>query len=162
MTRFILPAFAVAALALAACDPAERPPEDDQRPDPAPALTEDETDREVGADPVTDPDADGSEAEADARAYFEANYAGRWGMSTACQPEGMFTLTADRFALYEIVCDITELGREGDRVWGRTAECSAEGDTIPARTITVTAAGEDQITLEDGHYDWTRFRCESA
>jgi hypothetical protein len=102
------------------------------------------------------------DAEADARAFFEANYAGRWGMSPACEPEGMFTLTADRFALYETVCDITELGREGGMVWGRTAECTAEGEIIPARTISIRATGADEITLEDGHYDWTRFRCGSA
>ena len=139
------PAALTFALMLAACSPdtttapeAEAPARDAaQRPDAA----------------ETDPE--------DARAYFEANFSGRWGMSPGCEAEGMFTLSPDRIALYEIGCDVIELGREGEMSWARV-QCVAEGQPQPDKTLSIRATGENEITVEDGHHDWIRRRCGEA
>lgn len=155
MNRAAITAAAVAALTLAACGPdSDAPPQDDPRPDPIEGMAEDE-------DPEPEPDSEPGAPEPvadDALAHFNDNYAGRWGMTPDCHPEGVFTLSAEQFALYEIACEVLSLGRDGEMSYAR-ATCVAEGEPLPDRTITIRASGPDQITVEDGHYDWVRHRC---
>ncbi|WP_429912337.1 hypothetical protein [Glycocaulis sp.] len=154
MTRNMFFTAIAAAFILAACEPPDRPPEEDLRSDPVDGMTVDDEAEQSGTDPVPDSaDAIG------ALGHFNANFAGRWGMSRACGPEGMFTLTAERWGLYELACDVLELGREGEMSFARVS-CTAEGQSEPDRTLTIRATGPDEITVEDGHYDWVRYRCE--
>ncbi|AZU04763.1 hypothetical protein X907_2248 [Glycocaulis alkaliphilus] len=149
MTRYMFFTALAAAVMLAACEPPERPPEEDMRPDPVDGMTVEDEAEQAGVEPAPD----------DAFDHFNANFAGRWGMSRACEREGMFTLTAERWALYELVCAVNTLGREGDMSFARVS-CTAEGQSEPDRTLTIRATGPDEITVEDGHYDWIRYRCQ--
>ncbi|MGY6663226.1 MAG: hypothetical protein ACXIVO_12995 [Glycocaulis sp.] len=153
MTRLMTFTALAAAFLLAACEPPDRPPEGDMRPDPVEGMASGETADQPGADPVF-----GGADDDDAVDYFNANFVGRWGMSPACEPEGMFTLTPERWALYEMVCEVNTLGRENEMSFARVS-CSVEGQSEPDKTLTIRATGPDEITVEDGHYDWVRYRC---
>lgn len=155
MTRYMTFTALTAAFMLAGCEQPDRPPEEDLRPDPVEGMAADDSEDRPGADPVSG-DASG---DYDALNHFDAHFAGRWGTSAACRPEGLFTLTPERWILYDTACEVTTLGREGEmsfaRVW-----CSAEGEREPEKTLTIRATGPDEITVEDGHNDWVRYRCQ--
>ncbi len=85
MTRLMTFTALAAAFLLAACEPPDRPPEGDLRPDPVEGMASGETADQPGADPVF-----GGADDDDALDYFNANFVGRWGMSPACEPEGIF------------------------------------------------------------------------
>lgn len=142
--RLELIILAAAGLALAACAP-EAPVETPADAASAPA--------EPAADTARDP------APADeVRAYFEANFSGRWGMDASCAEEGLFRLTPDQLTLYERRCDVVNLTRDGAMIAART-QCAEEGRPMAENTTMLTPVSEDTITVSDGHYEWTRVAC---
>ncbi|MGP1276165.1 MAG: hypothetical protein ACQRW7_12180 [Caulobacterales bacterium] len=114
---------------------------------------------EPAAEPVSGDDLQEPVASEDALSFFNDRFAGRWGMSEACEAEGLFTLTAGSWNLYERSCEVLELGRDGEMSFARVS-CTAEGEREPDKTLTLRATGPDEITVEDGHYDWVRYRCQ--
>lgn len=128
---------AAAGLALAACAP--------EAPD-------------APAEPAAPAAPVGDRTQDDVRAYFQATFQGRWGLDAACAEEGMFRLTPDRLTLYERRCEVLNLQRDGDRLAART-QCTEEGQAMAENTTMLTPAGDDTITVSDGHYEWTRVAC---
>ncbi len=92
------------------------------------------------------------------RAYFEQTFSGRWGMDASCAEEGLFTLSPDRLELYERSCDVLALTRDGDRIAART-QCADEGQPMAENTHILSLVSDGEITVSDGHYEWTRHAC---
>jgi len=142
---------AAAGLALAACTPEAETPMDPAAPAEAPA--------EPLAEPAEQtPSGDEAGPQDDVRAYFQQAFTGRWGMDASCAEEGMFRLTPDQLALYERRCEVLSLTRDGAMIAART-QCTEEGQPMAENTTMLTPAGENTITVSDGHYEWTRVAC---
>jgi len=92
------------------------------------------------------------------RAYFEQTFSGEWGMDASCAPEGLFRLSPDRLELYERSCTVLTLERDGDRIAART-QCEEEGQRMAENTHILSLVSDSEITVSDGHYEWTRHAC---
>ncbi|MGJ3230994.1 MAG: hypothetical protein ACFE0P_04285 [Oceanicaulis sp.] len=141
-----------AGFALAACTPETETPMEPAAPPEAPVET---TDPVEAAPEEPAPDAAPQD---DVRDYFEATFTGRWGMDASCAEEGMFRLSPDELTLYERRCEVLSLTRDGDMIAART-QCTEEGQPMAENTTMLTPAGDDTITVSDGHYEWTRVNC---
>ena len=96
--------------------------------------------------------------QASPRAYFEQTFSGRWGMDASCAEEGLFQLSPDRLELYERSCTVLTLERDGDRIAART-QCEEEGQRMAENTHILSLVSDSEITVSDGHYEWTRHAC---
>lgn len=92
------------------------------------------------------------------RAYFEQTFSGEWGMDASCAPEGLFRLSPDRLELYERRCEVLSLQREADMIAART-QCEEEGQPMAENTHILSLVSDSEITVSDGHYEWTRHAC---
>ncbi|XBQ15400.1 MAG: hypothetical protein ABL308_10565 [Oceanicaulis sp.] len=150
--RFALILLAGAALAACSAEAPEAPSEPVAEPAQA------ETPAETPAEETPADEAPAPAPEADARAYFEQTFSGRWGMDASCAEEGMFRLSPADLDLYERACEVVNLTREGDMIAART-QCIVEGQPQAENTHVLTPVSEDTITVSDGHYEWTRHAC---
>ena len=112
----------------------------------------------VACAPDAPPASEAAPDAASPRAYFEQTFSGRWGMDASCAEEGLFTLSPDRLELYERSCDVLALTRDGDRIAART-QCAEEGQPMAENTHILSLVSDGEITVSDGHYEWTRHAC---